>query len=91
MISIQNALQQTQVWSSFFPMALLLGMMNGRKHGHQHPPIKKQEPICWLEKWLHEDMGDIVQILFLSYDSYLVGVHNNVANISKNLIHSLVK
>ncbi len=49
-------------------MALLLGMMNGRKHGHQHPPIKKQEPICWLEKWLHEDMGDIVQILFLSYD-----------------------
>jgi hypothetical protein len=55
------------------------------------PTNKKQKPICWLEKWLHEDMGDIVQIISLSYDSNLMGVHNNVAHINKNFIHSLVK
>jgi hypothetical protein len=36
-------------------------------------------------------MGDIVQILSLSYDFNLMGVHNNVVDIDKNLIHSLVK
>jgi hypothetical protein len=50
----------------------------------------RNEPICWPEKWLPEDMGNNVRILSLSYDSNLMGVHNNVANIGKNLIHSLV-
>jgi hypothetical protein len=52
---------------------------------------ERNEPICWPEKWLPEEMGDNVRILSLSYDSNLMGVHNNVANIGKNLIHSLVR
>ncbi|CAK9257907.1 unnamed protein product [Sphagnum jensenii] len=52
---------------------------------------RRNEPICWPEKWLPEDMGNNVRILSLSYDSNLMGVHNNVANIGKNLIHSLVR
>jgi hypothetical protein len=48
------------------------------------------ERICWPEKWLPEDMGNNVRILSLSYDSSLIGDHDNVANIGKNLIHSLV-
>jgi hypothetical protein len=51
----------------------------------------RNEPICWPEKWLPEDMGNNVRILSLSYDSSLIGAHNNVTNIGKNLIHSLVK
>ncbi|CAK9196125.1 unnamed protein product [Sphagnum troendelagicum] len=51
----------------------------------------RNEPICWPEKWLPEDMGNNVRILSLSYDSNLMGVHNNVADIGKNLILSLVK
>ncbi|KAH8947060.1 hypothetical protein BDL97_11G020300 [Sphagnum fallax] len=50
----------------------------------------RNEPICWPEKWLPEDMGNNVRILSLSYDSNLMGVHNDVVNIGKNLIHSLV-
>jgi hypothetical protein len=51
----------------------------------------RNEPICWPEKWLPEDMGNNVRILSLSYDSNLMGVHNNVADIGKNLILSLVR
>jgi hypothetical protein len=50
----------------------------------------RNESICWPEKWLPEDMGNNVRILSLSYDSNLMGVHNDVVNIGKNLIHSLV-
>jgi hypothetical protein len=50
----------------------------------------RNEPICWPEKWLPEDMGNNVRVLSLSYDSNLMGVHNDVVNIGRNLIHSLV-
>ncbi len=44
MISIQNAFHQTQIWSSFFFTALHLGMMSGRKHGHQPPLMEETSP-----------------------------------------------
>jgi hypothetical protein len=42
-------------------------------------------------KWLSEDLNDNVWILSLSYDSNIVAsVHNDVTEIGKNLIPSLV-
>ncbi|CAK9256841.1 unnamed protein product [Sphagnum jensenii] len=51
----------------------------------------REECICWPEKWLPEDFNNNVRILSLSYDSNIVAsVHNDVSEIGKNLIQSLV-
>ncbi|CAM6041043.1 unnamed protein product, partial [Sphagnum compactum] len=51
----------------------------------------REECICWPEKWLPEDLNNNVRILSLSYDSNIVAsVHNDVTEIGKNLIQSLV-
>jgi len=50
-----------------------------------------EKSICWPEKWLPEDLNNNVRILSLSYDSNIVAsVHNDVIEIGKNLIQSLV-
>ncbi len=55
------------------------------------PTNNREECICWLEKWLPEDLNNNVRILSLSYDSNIVAsVHNDVTEIGKNLIQSLV-
>jgi hypothetical protein len=51
----------------------------------------REKCICWPEKWLPEDLNNNVRILSLSYDSNIVtSVHNDVTEIGKNLIQSLV-
>ncbi|KAH8953014.1 hypothetical protein BDL97_08G002300 [Sphagnum fallax] len=56
-----------------------------------HPATNKKECICWPEKWLPEDLNNNVRILSLSYDSNIVAsVHNDVTEIGKNLIQSLI-
>ncbi len=55
------------------------------------PTNNKEECICWPKKWLPEDLNNNVRILSLSYDSKIVAsVHNDVTEIGKNLIQSLV-
>ncbi|CAK9882025.1 unnamed protein product [Sphagnum jensenii] len=55
------------------------------------PTNDREEPICWPEKWLPEDLNNNVRILSLSYDSNIVGsVHNDVTEIGKNLVQSLI-
>jgi hypothetical protein len=55
------------------------------------PTNDGKECICWPEKWLPEDLNNNVRILSLSYDSNIVAsVHNDVTEIGKNLIESLV-
>jgi len=55
------------------------------------PTNNGEENICWPEKWLPEDLNNNVRILSLSYDSNIVGsVHNDVTEIGKNVIQSLV-
>ncbi|CAK9199524.1 unnamed protein product [Sphagnum troendelagicum] len=55
------------------------------------PTNNGEECICWPEKWLPEDLNNNVRILSLSYDSNIVtSVHNDVSEIGKNLIQSLV-
>ncbi|KAH8944394.1 hypothetical protein BDL97_13G107500 [Sphagnum fallax] len=54
------------------------------------PTNNREECICWPEKWLLEDLNN-VRILSLSYDSNIVAsVHNDVTEIGKNLIQSLI-
>jgi len=49
------------------------------------------ECICWPQMWIPKDLNDDVRILSLSYDSHVVAsVHNDVIEIGKNLIQSLV-
>jgi hypothetical protein len=56
-----------------------------------HPTNDRKECICWPEKWLPQDLNNNVRILSLSYDSNIVGsVHNDVTEIGKNLIQSLI-
>jgi hypothetical protein len=56
-----------------------------------HPTDNREESICWPEKWLPEDLNNNIRILSLSYDSNIVAsVHNDVTEIGKNLIQSLV-
>jgi hypothetical protein len=51
----------------------------------------REECICWPEKWLPKDLNNNVRILSLSYDSNIVAsVHNDVTEIGKNLIQSLI-
>ncbi|CAM6033424.1 unnamed protein product, partial [Sphagnum compactum] len=55
------------------------------------PTNNREECICWPKKWLPEDLNNNVRILSLSYDSNIVAsVHNDVTEIGKNLIQSLV-
>jgi hypothetical protein len=44
----------------------------------------------WIKEWLVEDMGENIQILSLSYDADIYGVNDDVTNIGKNLVQSLV-
>ncbi len=47
--------------------------------------------ICWPQMWIPKDLNDNVRILSLSYDSNVVAsVHNDVTDIGKNLVQSLV-
>ncbi len=50
----------------------------------------REECICWAEKWLPEDLNDNVRILSLSYDNISTNVDNDVTDIGKNLVQSLV-
>ncbi|CAK9278102.1 unnamed protein product [Sphagnum jensenii] len=55
------------------------------------PTDNREKCICWPEKWLPEDLNNNVRILSLSYDSNIVGsVHNDVTEIGKNLVQSLI-
>jgi hypothetical protein len=55
------------------------------------PTNNREECICWPKKWLPEDLNNNVRILSLSYDSNIVtSVHNDVTEIGKNLIQSLI-
>ncbi|KAH9533919.1 hypothetical protein CY35_18G078000 [Sphagnum magellanicum] len=55
------------------------------------PTNDREECICWPEKWLPEDLNNNVRILSLSYDSHIVAsVHDDVTEIGKNLIQSLI-
>jgi hypothetical protein len=55
------------------------------------PIDDKEKCICWPQMWIPEDLNDNVKILSLSYDSDVVAsVHNDVTEIGRNLIQSLV-
>jgi hypothetical protein len=63
--------------------------LRGKKHGHQDPPMEKK--IYFGQKrWLPDDIGNNVQILSLSYNTNIFDVHDDVTDISKNLLQSLV-
>ncbi len=50
--------------------------------------------VCWPQEWLPADLATKnvhnVRILSLSYDSALLGANEDVTEIGKNLVHSLV-
>ncbi|KAH8972790.1 hypothetical protein BDL97_01G010200 [Sphagnum fallax] len=48
------------------------------------------KPTFWIKEWLPEDVGENIQILSLSYDANIFGVNDNITDIGKNLIESLV-
>jgi hypothetical protein len=51
----------------------------------------REKCICWPQMWIPKDLNDNVRILSLSYDSNVVAsVHNDVTEIGKNLVQSLV-
>ncbi len=50
----------------------------------------EERPTFWIKEWLADDMGENVQILSLSYDANIYGVNDDVTNIAKNLVQSLV-
>jgi hypothetical protein len=52
--------------------------------------INGEEPTFWIKDWLVKDMGENIQILSLSYDADIYGVNDDVTNIGKNLVQSLV-
>jgi hypothetical protein len=52
--------------------------------------ISGEEPTFWIKEWLVEDMGENIQILSLSYDANINGANDDVTNIGKNLVQSLV-
>jgi hypothetical protein len=49
-------------------------------------PTNGKESVFWPERWLPNDIGNNVQILSLSYND----VHDDVTEISKNFLQSLV-
>jgi len=52
--------------------------------------INGEEPTFWIKEWLVKDMGENIQILSLSYDANINGVNDDVTDIGKNLVQSLV-
>jgi hypothetical protein len=52
--------------------------------------INGEEPTFWIKDWLVKDMGENIQILSLSYDANIYGVNDDVTNIGKNLVQSLM-
>jgi hypothetical protein len=51
----------------------------------------REKCICWAQMWIPKDLNDNVRILSLSYDSSVVAsVHNDVTEIGKNLVQSLI-
>ncbi len=50
----------------------------------------EEHPTFWIKEWLVEDMGENIQILSLSYDANIYGVNDDVTDIGKNLVQSLV-
>jgi hypothetical protein len=51
----------------------------------------REKCICWPQMWIPKDLNDNVRILSLSYDSNVVAsVHDDVTEIGKNLIQSLI-
>jgi hypothetical protein len=50
----------------------------------------EERPTFWINEWLVEDMVQNIQILSLSYDANIYGVNDDVTNIGKNLVQSLV-
>ncbi|CAM6011141.1 unnamed protein product [Sphagnum balticum] len=52
--------------------------------------INGEEPTFWIKEWLVEDIGENIQILSLSYDANIYGVNDDVTDIGKNLVQSLV-
>ncbi len=51
----------------------------------------REKCIFWPQMWIPKDLNDNVRILSLSYDSNVVAsVHNDVTDIGKNLVQSLV-
>jgi len=50
----------------------------------------REKCICWPQMWIPKDLNDNVRILSLSYDFNVRSVHNDVTEIGKNLIQSLV-
>ncbi|CAK9199486.1 unnamed protein product [Sphagnum troendelagicum] len=53
-------------------------------------PTNRKENIFWPERWLPNDIGNNVQILSLSYNTNIFEVHDDVTEIGKNLLQSLV-
>jgi hypothetical protein len=52
--------------------------------------INGEEPTCRIKNWLVKDMGENIQILSLSYDANIYGINDDVTDIGKNLVQSLV-
>jgi len=53
-------------------------------------PTNGKENIFWPERWLPNDIGNNVQILSLSYNTNIFNVHEDVTEIGRNLLQSLV-
>jgi hypothetical protein len=53
-------------------------------------PTNGKENIFWPERWLPNDIGNNVQILSLSYNTNIFDVHEDVTEIGRNLLQSLV-
>ncbi len=68
------------------------GMNDNWKQTWITRPIEgMEECICWPQMWIPTDLNGNVKILSLSYDSnVLASVHNDVTEIGRNLIQSLV-
>jgi len=62
----------------------------GWKETWTSSPTNGEENIFWPERWLPNDIGNNVQILSLSYNTNIFEVHDDVTEISKNLLQSLV-
>jgi hypothetical protein len=64
---------------------------NWKRTWMTRPNEGMEECICWPQMWIPTDLNGNVKILSLSYDSnVLASVHNDVTEIGRNLIQSLV-
>jgi hypothetical protein len=76
----------------FFFHGIAYGINDEWKETWTTPSIDGREKcICWPQMWIPKDLNDNVRILSMSYDSNVVAsVHNDVTEIGKNLVQSLV-